>query len=216
VLAERIARQAKGNFLYCTYVADAIAASVPLAELDGKAAKRVSVPRGGLSGVYREFLRRELTRDENADWSDRVRPILVPLAVAYGDGLSVSQLQGIATRLRGGPIFGMIVRDVVRKAYQFLQGPLPDGPFRPYHQSFAEFLTDAAENPNWPVDATETHAAVVAALIERVPKDEAGQTKWDTADAYTSTYLSIHAARAATLDDLLVDSAYLICSPRIL
>lgn len=210
VLAKRVAQEAKGNLLYCLHVADALVGSGVLAGLDSKAARGVPLPRGGLPGVYREFLMRELTRDENPDWANRVQPVLAPLAVADGDGLNVSQLQAIAASLGGRRVSAMIVRDVVRKARQFLQGPLPDGPFRPYHQSFAEFLTDPAENPDWAMDPVETHAAIAEALVDRAPKYEGGQVDWESADFYTRTYVGSHAARARKLDGLLTDHGFLL------
>jgi hypothetical protein len=211
VLARRIAGQAAGNFLYAYYVADALVSAGGLDDLDEPAAHRVRLPEGGLPGIYREFLRRELGRDNHA-WVERFRPVLAALAVAQGEGLDTNQLAQVAGRLRERPMSLDAVREVTGAAQQFLDGVRPDGPFRMYHQSFAEFLTDAAQNPDWPVDAAGTHAAVVAALIERVPKDEAGRAQWEAADAYTRTYLSAHAARAGTLDGLLVDSAYLLAA----
>ena len=52
------------------------------------------------------------------------------------------------------------VRDVTRAARQFLDGPVPDGPFRVYHQSFADSLIDPEQNPNFLIDEAESHSAI--------------------------------------------------------
>ena len=186
LLAKRIANEAEENFLYCKYVADALVASGALSSVDEETAKTLAFPRGGLPGVYREFLRRELARDETA-WSKDIRPILAPLAVARGDGLTTAQLAVIGSQLAGRRISRSSAGDVTRIVRQFLEGSDPNGPFRPFHHSFAEFLTDSEQNPDWPVDAAETHEAIAAALLADVPQDEYGVRKWATAHVYTGT-----------------------------
>jgi WD40 repeat protein len=211
LLAGRIAQQAAGNFLYAKYVADALAASGELSSVDEVTARAVALPNGGLPGVYRDFLRRELARDETV-WSKDIRPILAPLAVTRGDGLTTAQLAVIGSRLADRYISRSRAGDVTRVARQFLEGPDPHGPFRPFHHSFAEFLTDSVQNPDWLVDAAETHAAVVAALLADVPRDESGVRRWTSADSYARTYLSVHAASAGILDGLLLDRGYLLAA----
>jgi hypothetical protein len=60
VLSQRIAELASGNFLYAFYVVEALRGAHVLAGLDDAAARGVPLPEGGLPGVYRDFLRREL------------------------------------------------------------------------------------------------------------------------------------------------------------
>ena len=211
VLATRISAKAKGNFLYAVYVAGAVLESDALRDITRKAAARLPLPRGGLPGVYREFLRRELARDETA-WSTQIRPILAPIAVSLGNGLTTSQLARIGSRLTDGPVSRSQARDVTRLAGQFLEGPRPDGPFRPYHQSFAEFLTSTTQNPEWTVDAEETHKAIAETLTANVPKGPTGQANWQAADAYTRDALAIHAAAGGRLDALLLDPGYLLAA----
>ena len=210
ILAGRIAHDAAGNFLYAFHVVRALVKRDALRDLDARGASEVPLPRDGLPGIYRDFLRRELASDETA-WSERVRPVLAPLAVAFGDGLTTSQLALIGSRLAGRHITRSHAGDVTRAATQFLDGPQPDGPFRPYHQSFAEFLTSAEQNPDWRVDEEETHEAIVATLLAQLPKDQGtGRADWVAADAYTHAHLAAHAASGQVLDPLLLDSGYLL------
>ena len=98
VLAQRVAEQASGNFLYAFYVVEALRGAHMLAALDDAGARAVPLPEGGLPGVYRDFLRRELWRDDRA-WSTRFGPVLAPLAVAQDEGLTTEQLRLVAGRL---------------------------------------------------------------------------------------------------------------------
>jgi hypothetical protein len=211
LLARRIAKQAEGNFLYCRYVTDALDNPGMLSCANEKTVMNLALPAGGLPGVYREFLRRELTRDEVA-WAKDIRPILAPLAVARGDGLTPAQLAVIGSQLAGHPITGTSARDVTRITRQFLDGLGPYGPFRPFHQSFADFLTNPAQNPDWLVEAEEAHAAVANALLAAVPRGADGTKQWTNADEYTLKYLSAHAVLAGILDDLLLDPGYLLAA----
>ena len=206
ILAGRIGEAAAGNFLYAYHVVEGLLGSAAVAHLDVPAAWEVALPAGGLAGVYGDFLGRELGHDEER-WSSEVRPILAPIAVAIGDGLDTTRLAAIGSVLAGRPLARSVARDVTRLAGQFLQGSPPDGPFRVYHRSFADFLLDAETNPNWPVDAVETHAAVVDALI---PRDGAGSAVWSAIDPYARTHLAEHAAACGRLDGLLTDPGFLL------
>ncbi len=202
VLAERIAGQASGNFLYAFYVVEALRGAHVLAGLDAVAARGVPLPEGGLPGVYRDFLRRELWRDDRA-WSTRFGPVLAPLAVAQDEGLTTEQLRLVAGRLGGEPLTRTAVREVTRTTRQFLDGPAPDGPFRVYHQSFADFLADPEQNPDFLIDAAETHEAIVAAYAATDPLG------WDS---YARRNLALHASEAGQLDHLLEDARFLLAA----
>jgi len=94
-----------------------------------------------------------------------------------------------------------VVRDVTRMARQFLDGPVPDGPFRMYHQSFANFLVDPEQNPDFLIDAAETHNAIVEAYAATDP------LSWDD---YARRNLALHATEVGRLDlllDLLLEDA---------
>ena len=200
ILAQRIAEQASGNFLYAFYVIEALRGAHVLAGLDDAAARGVPLPKGGLPGVYRDFLRRELWRDDRA-WSRRFGPVLAPLAVAQDEGLTIEQLRLVAGRLGEEPMTRTAIREVTRTARQFLDGPAPNGPFRVYHQSFANFLVDPEQNPDFLIDAAEAHDAIVAAYAATDP------LSWDS---YARRNLALHAAAAGQLDGLLEDPYYLL------
>ena len=202
VLAQRIAEQASGNFLYAFYVLEALRGAHVLAGLDAAAARGVPLPEGGLTEVYRDFLRRELWRDDRA-WSTRFGPVLAPLAVAQDEGLTTEQLRLVAGRLGEEPMTRTAIREVTRTARQFLDGPAPDGPFRVYHQSFADFLVDPEQNPDFLIDAAETHEAIVAAYAATDP------LSWDS---YARRNLALHASEAGQLDHLLEDARFLLAA----
>jgi len=202
VLARRIAEQASGNFLYAFYVVEALRGAQVLAGLDDTAARRVPLPEGGLPGVYRDFLRRELWRDDRA-WSTRFGPVLGPLAVAQDEGLTTEQLRFVAYGLSEEPMTRTVVREVTRTARQLLDGPAPDGPFRVYHQSFADFLVDPEQNPDFLIDAAETHDAIVEAYAAIDPLN------WDD---YARRNLALHASEVGRLDHLLEDARFLVAA----
>ena len=202
MLARRIAEQASGNFLYAFYVIEALRGAHVLAGLDDAAARGVPLPEGGLPGVYRDFLRRELWRDDRA-WSRRFGPVLAPLAVAQDEGLTTEQLRLVAGRLGEEPMTRTVVREVTRTARQFLDGPAPDGPFRVYHQSFADFLVDPEQNPDFLIDAAETHEAIVEAYAATDPLN------WDD---YARRNLALHASEVGQLDHLLEDARFLLAA----
>ena len=159
-------------------------------------------PRVACRGVYRDFLRRELWRDDRA-WSTRFGPVLAPLAVAQDEGLTTEQLRLVAGRLGEEPMTRTAIREVTRTARQFLDGPAPDGPFRVYHQSFADFLVDPEQNPDFLIDAAETHEAIVAAYAATDP------LSWDS---YARRNLALHASEAGQLDHLLEDARFLLAA----
>ena len=200
VLSRRIAEQASGNFLYAFYVVEALRRDNVLTALDSAAARGVPLPEGGLPGVYRSFLRRELWRDDSA-WLTRFGPVLGPLALAQDEGLTTEQLRLIAGLLSGEPMTRTGVRDVTRAARQFLEGPAPDGPFRVYHQSFANFLVNPEQNPDFLIDAAEAHNAIVETY------SATGPLSWDT---YARRNLALHATKAGRLDHLLEDARFLL------
>jgi hypothetical protein len=132
-----------------------------------------------------------------------VGPVLAPLAVAQDEGLTTEQLRLVAGRLAGEPVTRTAIREVTRTARQFLDGPAPDGPFRVYHQSFADFLIDPEQNPDFLIDAAETHEAIVAAYAATDPLG------WDS---YPRRNLALHASEAGQLDHLLEDARFLLAA----
>ena len=207
-LVDRIAKEAAGNFLYAFYVTGTLIESDSLGGIDDKAARSLPLPTGGLPGVYEDFLDRQIGGDE-AKWADDLRPVLAPLCLALGDGFTAVELGAIASRLTGREFSPTKAGDVIRHAGQFLDGPRPNGPFRVYHQSFSRFLTDPEQNPNWPIDLTETGTAIVRAMM---PDGQLGNRDWTAASSYARRHLAAHAAFAGVLDDLLLDPGYLLAA----
>jgi len=62
-----------------------------------------------------------------------------------------------------------LVRHVTRTAKQFLDGPVPDGPFHMYHQSFTNFLVDPEQNPDFLIDTAEAHNTIFEAYTSTNP-----------------------------------------------
>src|SRR6185295_9543674 len=89
VAASRIAAKSEGNFLHAHHVVnDLLARRAPISDADTR-----ELP-DALEGVYRMYLERELGASR-ARWNDVYRPILGPIAVARGEGLTKEQLIGI-------------------------------------------------------------------------------------------------------------------------
>src|SRR5262249_53542154 len=147
-LAARIASAAQGNFLYAYHVTGAIVSEPWCPRIDSDGAGKLELPEGNLPSVYRSFIRREIGRDETL-WSTRFAPVVGPIAVSFGEGLRSNALSVIASRYSQVPFSQQQVRDIIRSCYQFLEGPRPDGPFRVYHKSFADFLVQPLENPDY-------------------------------------------------------------------
>jgi hypothetical protein len=178
ILSDRIAAAAEGNFLYAFHVLGSIYEDGSRKEYTPEDALRVELPMGGLPGVYRVFL-----QQRPMAWTGQYYPVLAPITVAQGEGLHAEQLVPIASRIQDG-FTRTKVRQVTRSVFQFLEGKLPDGPFRPYHKSFADFLQDPMENPDFVIDSSEAHRAIVETFWD-MPRSE-----WDT---YAWRHLLTHA-----------------------
>ncbi|HEY0790850.1 MAG TPA: hypothetical protein VGD78_07270 [Chthoniobacterales bacterium] len=198
--AQRLAAHARGVFLYAALVLDDLSRCAPAALPNLNAHPLPD----GLSGLYHDFLTRELGRDERM-WSEQFRPLLGLVAVAQGEGFTASQLQAITKRGSDE------VRDTLRKCKQYLSGDLPKGPFRPFHHSFTDFLLEDPNNADYRIDAHGMH--------ERLAKHYLHQ--WSVADArgrgvtqpvtttpdlpeYASRYLTTHLRLAGLHADLRV------------
>jgi hypothetical protein len=144
-LAERISRAAQGNFLY---------ASLVISDLSGRLSEipdldSLRLPKG-LAGIYHDFLNRELGADEDR-WFEAFKPILGLVAVARGEGLNRAQIERI---------IGKDVESVLRICQQYLEGQTPEGPFRPFHKSFADYLLEDEENHDYHIDAAGMHRQI--------------------------------------------------------
>jgi len=145
LLSKRISEAAKGIFLYAYMVLGDLLPRLP----DVRDLETYPLP-DGLSGLYQEFLNRELGRIEER-WYETFKPVLGLIAVAQGEGLTKTQLQQIT---------GKELEQTIRICKQYLAGDIPEGPFQPFHKSFADFLLDDNENVDYNIDATSMHRRI--------------------------------------------------------
>ena len=161
--------------------------------------------RSCLTGVYRQFVRARAASDADLPL---FRAVIAGVTVARGQGVTVPQLANIASETLGRPTSAGDVRVAVQRLAQFLSGANPDGPFRPYHRSFAEFLTSDDADAEWRVDEVAAHRTVARALVAAVSTDRHGHTDWQRADDYTRLFLVGHAADGGMLRDLMNDARF--------
>lgn len=203
LLTNRVAESSHDNFLYACYVLDDWLARP--AEITADSA--LDLP-ADLSGIYRQFLKRELARD-NEKWEDRYQPLLGLLAVARGEGLTVQHLTGASGLQRRQ------VDNALRACRQYLISPQPKGPLRLYHQSFRDFMVI---DETYRVYPGEAHATLATYLL-----DEFGAGWLDCADNYALQHISTHLIEAlrgaehtrvrrdiaAALETLLTDLSFI-------
>lgn len=174
--AAQIAALSSGIFLYAYLLLE------DRQIIEGRARGEASLPRG-LDGLYEKFLSRFLGGAKNQVWTEHVRPILGAIAVAYGTGLSRATIAGI---VESDP------DEALAAARQYLQGPLPDGPFRMFHKSFADFLIEGPERHPYRIDAAEMHGRIARYFL----REHTGM--WAScSDRYALEYTPQHLLRAA-------------------
>jgi hypothetical protein len=179
--ANRLAKQSHGIFLYAAMVIDQLLAAPRTALRDVETGRLPD----GLTGLYREFLNRELGKDER-QWFNLYEPLLGLIAVAQGEGLTAKQLTDI---------IGVDIRPALRPIKQYLAGELPEGPFLPFHKSFADFLLEDKDNIHYHVDPQEMHRRV-AALYEKFHDD------WSGCDPYGIVNVVYHLVGSNQLEQL--------------
>lgn len=169
--AQRLSTQARGVFLYAAMVLDDLLARAitDLPDLD-----TFPLP-AGLSELYLHFLNRELGKNEQV-WFDLYEPVLGLIAVAQGEGLTSVQLTAI---------IGKDIRAALRDSKQYLDGELPDGPFRLFHKSFADFLLEDKDNVDYHIDAKRWHLKIGDYYWSQ-------RRDWSQCDAYGLGALAIH------------------------
>lgn len=143
--ALKIAQAANGVFLYAYLVLSDVYSRLP----DISDLSITSLPQG-LSGLYHDFLNRELGTNEDR-WHHTFKPLLGLIGVAQGEGLSRMQIE---------QIIGQEMEHPLRICKQYLSGLLPDGPFRLFHKSFADFLLIDRENLDYHIDAKGMHRRI--------------------------------------------------------
>jgi hypothetical protein len=178
-LADRIAVASDGNFLYAFLLLRSLRPR--LTEIPDL--EQFAMP-SDLNGVYLDFINRELGMNETR-WNTQYGPVLGLIAVGQGDGLLSDQLRRFARK---------DVTPALRECKQYLDGDLPDGPFRPFHRSFAEFLLDKKVNVHYAIDPAAMHGRIVKAYCPTLGCGGA----WGNWDDYGVRYLATHLAQAAT------------------
>lgn len=172
--AHQIAAQANGIFLYARYVLDDILSHrEQVQNLD-----TLPLP-ANLQDHYRQYLKRELVRTV-AQWKNDYRPIMGMLAVARGDGLTLTQIAGATGRPESQ------VDQALSVCNQYLLTPTQRGPFRIYHTSFRDFLLNDEQYHIFPSEANQTLANY---LLQRY------NGRWHTCDdEYALRYTPAHLA----------------------
>lgn len=140
----RIARSARGNFLYARLVADEL-----MADPNRLDARSLQLP-DTLAAYYDDYLEREFTHHQR--WRAGYRQLLGTLAVARGAGLTARALAS-ATGLSASA-----THDMLSALSQYLVGDWPDGPFRLYHESFRQFLVENRRHRVFTQEASEALA----------------------------------------------------------
>lgn len=154
---DQAVERSEGNFLYLTSLLDAIRT--------GQAGLNLSALPAGLSGHYRDQLRRIKQEAGREGWRQRYRPVMGVLAVARAP-LTARQLADLAGLDRE------TVDEVLETASLFLDrrerpGALPA--YRWYHRAFADFLTSEIDNPDDWFDPQRYHAQIADRIHARFP-----------------------------------------------
>jgi hypothetical protein len=89
--------------------------------------------------------------------------------------------QKVAMASRGIFLYARLVLEALRA-----HPPVPAGPFRPFHQSFAAFLLDDEHNTDRHIDAPEMYSRIADYYWENY------HTDWSRCDDYGLTYLPTH------------------------
>jgi hypothetical protein len=153
----------------------------------------------------------ELGADER-----RVRDLLVPLAFAYGNGLSNADGWARLATVLGTAHYdrtdiAWLLRDA-RGSYFLRVTTTPDGPaYRLFHEALAEHLRQLSEA--WrPADTV--HREFVNVLQEATATLAEGPRRdWRVADVYTKTFILKHGEAAHMLPQLLEDLMLVVSVP---
>lgn len=196
---EELMKHSSGNFLYLYYIFNSIRENATSARPLLTFGRLPS----GLVGIYDEFLERILLDKPQHEWKSLYRPVLGTLAVAREElpfDLLVS-LSGISSQE---------LNDALNDLKQFLdldRGENSDC-YRIYHTSFADFLTDRAQNPARWIEAESQHHRIADYYLRAWGGMENGlrtlyQAKnLDPKDDYGLRYLPTHLEGANRSQDL--------------
>jgi hypothetical protein len=181
-LAQQVGEASKGIFLYGRLVIEemleALNSDSPPANFDFPS---------GLPGYYNRFLERELGKDIDL-WREQYKPVLGVVSVAQGEGLGGRQVEKITRQ---------DVEKIMLACLQYLDGAYPQGPFRVFHRSFADFLLQSDENRYYRIDAASMHA-LIADYYYDPDRGAWPFSKWDD---YAQRNITVHLEGASGLQD---------------
>jgi tetratricopeptide (TPR) repeat protein len=196
ILADKVSKAAGGNFLYAYLVIEDLLRHPP----NVKEVEKIEFP-SGLNALYHEFLNRELGADEDR-WYNTFKPLLGLIAASQGGGLTGTQLQ---------EMIGREIEQTLRICKQYLQGALPEGPFRVFHKSFADFLFEEKENIDYHIDAASMHKKIVTYYKGKALSWQ--DVDWKRVDDYGLQYLATHAYELRSNEVHRQELYGLICKP---
>ena len=148
-----------------------------------------------LYGVYANSLN-ALFGNKRDEWINTYSKILGLLTVQQGEGFNRLELEKI--------IYGdsYQIRDItaeLRKISQFVIGKFddisgsgrPSGPFRIFHKSFADYLTDEENNKDYLIDQASMHQKIVDYYLTDI-QNIIEKRDWSNSDDYSLRYLTHH------------------------
>jgi hypothetical protein len=183
-LARRLSDAANGIFLYAHLILNDL---VPQLSASPDPSN-IQFP-AGLTGLYQESLNRQFGGANRPRWFKSGKPVLELMAVAQGEGLSKTQIERVT---------GQDPEEALETLKQYLDGELPEGPFRPFHKSFADFLF-ADENQAYRIDAGKVHRQIADFYLP-----EGRQPVFSQWDEYGLSYVATHLAEAARRSEGMV------------
>jgi hypothetical protein len=143
-----------------------------------------------LSDHYQRFLLR-LRDQQNRSWENELRPALGVLAVAQGEGLSRTAISKFTRRDLVSTL------DTLQSLKQYLIGQFNQGPFRLFHQSFADFLLEEQQASSRLIEAFDAHAHIA----EQYWPSTLAAPETDNWDEYGELYMPVHLAGASQTPD---------------
>jgi hypothetical protein len=143
-----------------------------------------------LSDHYHRFLLR--LRDlQNRPWENELRPALGVLAVAQGEGLTRAAISKFTRRDLVSTL------DTLQSFKQYLIGSFDQGPFRLFHQSFAEFLLEEQNSSGRLIEAFDAHGRIA----EYYWPSQLKSPEIENWDEYGEMFMPIHLAGASRTPD---------------
>ena len=190
-LPRELATAAKGNFLVAQLTAQAVAVS-----------GRVERPLP--ADVLQAFER--LLADALPD-ADKARDLLLPLALAFGDGLPadvwLTGAEVLRRRYERGDLDDLLSSPAASFLITRLEAP-GGRRYRLFHQALTGTLTRGR-------DLAADHRRLLDAWMSSL-RETNGDGRWAEAAPYLRTHAADHAAAAGVLDRLIADPSFLVAA----